>query len=111
MCVASLTGCGLFRGTGTKQQLDPPPAPAHRPVDSKEKTIVLEVTTDASGAVVTVTFKKSSGSDAIDAYVADSIRGNFPATPSTRSVVELTYAAGRDKRFSDPKILSSSPAP
>ena len=111
MLVASLTGCSLIRGDGSKQRLDPPPPTPHRPVDSKVKPMTLEVTTDASGAVVTVTIKKGSGSDAIDAYVADSIRGSWPPTPSTRSVVELTYSATRDKRFSDPKIISTSPAP
>ena len=55
--------------------------------------MLIEVTTDASGAVATVEFKRSSGSAALDNYVAENIRHNWPAQPSTRSLVELTYSA------------------
>ena len=97
--LACLSGCSLLRGDGSKQRLDPPPTPPHRPIDTRVKTMLIEVTTDASGAVVTVEFKRSSGSAALDNYVAENIRHNWPAQASTRSLVELTYSV--EKGFSD----------
>ncbi len=106
---ASLAACSFLRGDGTKQRLDAPQEHPHHPTNVKPRTMLIEVTTDASGAVVDVVFKRSSGSDAVDNYVAENIRHTWPSNPSNRSVVELTYSA--DKSFSEPKLISSSPAP
>jgi hypothetical protein len=103
------SGCQLYHNLGTGVRYDPP---VDRPVSDKSKRvrdILLEVTTNAAGAVTTVQFKRSSGSPDIDKYVADSARTNWAGGPSTRSVIELTYSG--EKGFSDPKLISTSPAP
>ena len=93
--MAGLPACGLFRGgSGTKQRLDAPHVAPHHPTNVKPRTMVIEVVTDAEGAVASVTFKQSSGSQAVDDYAAVNIRNSWPPTPST-----------------DPKMLSTSPAP
>ena len=107
--LTGVSGCSFFRGDGTKQRLDTPREVPHHPVNVKARTMVIQVTTDATGAVVGVEFQRSSGSDAVDNYVAQNIRHTWPSNPSNRSVVELTYSA--DKSFSEPKLISSSPAP
>ena len=110
LLMAALPGCGLFRGgSGTKQRLDAPRVVPHHPTNVKPRSMLIEVITDASGAVATVTFQRSSGSEAVDNYAADNIRHTWPAVPSTRFVVEETYSA--DKGFTDPKMISSTPAP
>ena len=107
--LAGVPGCSFFRGDGTKQRLDEPRDHPHHPTNVKPRTMLIEVTTDAGGAVVGVVFKRSSGSDAVDNYVAENIRHTWPYNPSNRSVVELTYSA--EKSFGEPKLISSSPAP
>lgn len=109
LVLPGLPGCSFFRGDGTKQRLDAPREVPHHPVNVKPRTMLVQVTTDASGAVATVEFKRSSGSGAVDNYVAEDIRHHWPDNPSTRSLVELTYSA--DKKFSEPKLISSEPAP
>ena len=108
--IASLAGCGLFRGgSSTQQRLDEPREIPHHPANVKPRTMLIEITTDASGAVATVEFKRSSGSAAVDNFVAENIRHTWPGGPSTRSLVELTYSA--DKSFSEPKLISATPVP
>ena len=94
---------------GTGQKLD---APRERHAAKKgvtKRTMVVEVTTDASGAVVSVRFVRSSGTDTVDNFVADSIRNNWPQVPSRITQAELTYTMADG--FSQPKMLSSRPAP
>ena len=107
--VAGLPGCSIFHHSSDTERLDPPREIAHRPTDKRPKTMLVGVTTDASGAVTTVEFKRSSGSAAIDNYVAEDIRHNWPGGPSTRSLIELVYTD--EKKFSQPKLISSSPVP
>ncbi len=71
--------------------------------------MLIEIVTDGSGAVAAVSFKQSSGSDAVDDYAADNIRHTWPSVPSTRFLVEETYSA--EKGFTDPKLVSSTPVP
>ena len=101
------TGCGYFRTIGTGAHMD---KPRDRPTSTDDRTrvMVVEVTTDAQGAVANITFKRSSGKDGVDAYVAETIRQGWPAQPSLRTVAEVTYSQA--KGFSEPKVLSSSPA-
>lgn len=109
LLVASVSGCSFLRGDGTKQRLDPPSEHPHHPVNAKTRTMLIEITTDPEGVVANVEFKRSSGSDAVDNYVAENLRHAAPGKPSTRSLVELTYSAS--KGFSEPKLISSAPAP
>ena len=109
LVIAGLPGCSFLRGDGTKQRLDEPRDTPHHPTGAKLKPMLVEVTTDASGAVVTVEFKRSSGSSAVDNYVAENIRHNWPSKPSNRSLVELTYTV--EKGFSEPRLISSAPVP
>ncbi len=106
----SCNGCALYHSLGTGVRYDPPP---DREVSEKSKRvrdILIEVTTNASGAVTQVDFKRSSGDPDMDKYIADSVRAEFTAGGvSTRSLVELTYSG--EKGFSDPKVLSTKPAP
>lgn len=100
--------CSFFRGDGTKQRLDEPRELPHHPVNVRPRTMMIEATTDVTGAVVGIVFKRGSGSDAVDNYVAENLRHAPPGNPSTRSLIELTYSA--EKGFSEPKLVSSSPA-
>ena len=110
VAAAGLTGCGLFRsGSATKQRLDEPRELPHHPTNVKPRTMVIEVTTDAGGAVVAIVFRQSSGSGAVDNYEAENIRHTWPSLPSTRTVVQETYSAERG--FYDQKVLSSNPVP
>src|SRR5579875_2896011 len=94
LVVAGLPACGLFRGgSQTKQRLDPPHVVPHNPKNVKPRTMLIEVVTDGSGAVAAVSFKRSSGSDAVDEYAANNIRHTWPSVPSTRFLVEETYSA------------------
>lgn len=94
--------------SNTIARMDAPRAKENKPLDPRRRDIVVEVTTDAQGEVVEVHFQRSSGKDSVDAYVAESIRSGWPHQPSTRSVASLSYSA--EKGFTEPKILSSSPA-
>ena len=70
--------------------------------------MVVEVTTDAQGQISNIHFQRSSGKDGIDNYVGETIRQGWPQQPSTRTVVQVTFS--EDKGFSQPKVLSTSPA-
>ena len=110
MVAAGIPGCGLFRGgSSTKQRLDDPHPVPHHPTNVKPRTMQVEVTTNADGAVTDINFTRSSGSEAVDGYVAQNIRHTWPATRSNRSLVEITYSA--EKGFSEPRLLASAPAP
>ena len=110
LLATAVPGCGLFRGgSATRQRLDPPREVPHHPTNVKPRTMQVEVTTDASGAVADVNFTRSSGSGAVDNYVAENIRHTWPANPSNRSLVEITYSA--EKGFSEPRLISSIRAP
>ena len=102
------TGCKNFLATrGTGSHMDAPRAREDKPIDTRRRDMLVEVTTDAQGNVAEVRFQRSSGKESVDAYVAESIRGGWPHQPSTRSVAAVTYSA--DKGFTQPKIISSSP--
>lgn len=106
----SASGCKLFsdpnRGSGS--HLDKPQEkPAKRQTTAKASTMIIDVTTDANNEVTLVQFVQSSGSNAVDGFVADSIRREWPGTPSTRARVEVSYEPATG--FSQPKLLSSAP--
>ncbi len=105
--VATLAGCNLIRNYGTGTHLDEARERPKNNHAAKAATIQAEVTTDADAQVVSITFVRSSGSGGVDGYVADSIRHNWPGSPSTRSLVEIVYTPGSG--FTNPKVLSSSP--
>ena len=101
-------GCTFFHNYGTGTHLDAPPEKVAHHGNARASTMQVEVTTDAAGQVALVHFVKSSGSDAVDGFVADNIRHSWPGEPSKRSLVEIHYAPGTG--FSEPKLLSSGPA-
>ena len=102
------TGCRIINpnyGTGT--HLDTPRDHPHDSNPTREREMIVEVTTDAEGNVADIRFQRSSGKDGVDGYVAQSIRESWPRQPSTRSVASLTYST--EKGFSTPKMISSTP--
>ncbi len=103
------TGCKVnpFANLGTGTHLDAPTNHPHDPNPTRERPMVVEVTTDADGNVASITFQRSSGKEGIDGYVAETIRQNWPRQPSMRTVASLSYST--EKGFSTPKILSSTP--
>lgn len=94
--------------SNTVARMDAPRARENKALDTRRREMVVEVTTDAQGDVAQINFQRSSGKESIDAYVADSIRSGWPRQPSTRSVASLSYSV--EKGFTEPKILSTSPA-
>ena len=114
LCVLLLAwgaGCSFFRNpsAGSGAHFDAPTDQATPKKGSKVRSMLVEVTTDATGAVVTVQFKRSSGSDVVDAHVADTIRASGPQKPSTITDAEITYTLADG--FSQPKLISTRPAP
>ncbi len=117
VCALSLllvgSGCGgkgLFaRRSDTVARMDEPRPREHKPLDSRRRDMVVEITTDAQGNVVEIHFQRSSGKDSVDAYVAESIRQGWPHQPSTKSVAAISYSV--EKGFSEPKVLSNTPVP
>lgn len=103
------SGCQLYHNLGSGAHYDAPPEHKLTERSTKVLDMIVEVTTDANRNVIAITFKRSSGRESIDEYVAQSIRTSFPGTPSTVSLVELTYSGLNG--FSEPKLLSSHPAP
>ena len=101
------TGCQIVRNYGSGTHLNTPQDHPHDTNPTREREMVVEVTTDAEGNVATINFRRSSGKDGIDAYVAETIREGWPRKPSTKSVASLTYSA--EKGFSAPKMISSTP--
>ena len=101
-------GCSIYRNMGTGAHMDAPREHPHDPNGNRVREMVVEVTTDPEGNVVDIHFQRSSGSDGVDGYVAQSIHEQWPRQPSTRSVASISYS--RDKGFSTPKIISSTPA-
>jgi hypothetical protein len=101
------SGCQLYHNLGTGEHYDTPPEHKLTERSTKVLDMLVEVTTNANGNVVAVTFKRSSGRESIDEYVADSIRTSFPGVPSTISLVELTYTGLNG--FSEPKLISRRP--
>ena len=99
-------GCTFFRNYGTGTHLDAPPEKTPHHGTAKASTMQIEITTDAAGQVTMIHFVKSSGSDAVDNFVADSLR-HTSGNPSARTLVEIRYAPGTG--FSEPKLLSSTP--
>ena len=96
----------MYRAIGKGQHLDPARPAPHHDVIKGGKEILVEVTTDATGAVAAIRFLKSSGSDAVDGYVSESIRSGWPPVPSARSVARLHHINGG---FSEPEIVSTMP--
>jgi hypothetical protein len=111
LLLASLSagGCQLYHNLGSGEHYDAPPEHKLTERSTKVLDMIVEVTTDANRNVIAITFKRSSGRESIDEYVAQSIRTSFPGAPSTVSLVELTYSGLNG--FSEPKLLSSHPAP
>lgn len=103
-----VAGCTFFHNYGSGSHLDAPAEKAPHHGTAKASTMQIEVTTDAAAQVVSIHFVRSSGSNAVDGFVADSIQHNWPGGPSTRSLVEVRYSPGSG--FSEPKLISSSPA-
>ena len=101
------TGCRIFQNYGTGTHLNNPQDHPHDPTPTREREMIVEVTTDAEGNVAEVHFQRSSGKEGIDAYVAETIRQGWPRQPSTKSVASLTYST--EKGFSTPKMISSKP--
>ena len=107
--LAGDVGCTLFRNAGTGTRMD---TPRDQPVSKnggKKRDMLVEITTDPSGAVVSIVFKRSSGSDIVDARVADTIHAGFPRVPSTVTLEELTFSI--QDGFSQPRTISTHPAP
>ena len=103
-------GCSLFHSTpGTKERMDEPRPQLANEKDQKKRDMLVEVTTDANGEVVNIVFKRSSGADTIDSYVADSIHNKWPKIPSTVTLAEVTFSMAGG--FSQPRMISSHPAP
>lgn len=111
LLLAGNAGCNLFRSpnAGSGTHLDKPQERPQSKNSQNSRVIVVEVTTDATGSVTAVQFKRSSGSDAVDNYVANSIHQNWPRQASMVTVAELTYSIADG--FSQPKTISSHPAP
>ena len=115
VCALSLllvgTGCkGLFAPrSNTVARMDDPRPRETKTLDSHRRDMVVEVTTDAQGNVVEIHFQRSSGKESVDAFVAESIRQGWPRQPSIKSVAAVSYSV--EKGFSEPKILSATPAP
>ena len=108
LALAALSGGSTIYGNiGKGQQLDPSRPAPHHEVNRTGQEILVAVTTAADGSVADIRFEKSSGRDAVDNYVAESIRSGWPAVPSTRSVAKLRHLDGGG--FSDPEIISSTP--
>lgn len=105
--MVALTGCTFFRNYGSGTHLDKPQEKAPKKFTAKAATMQFEVITDGTGQVAQVQFIRSSGSNAVDNYVANSARENCAGAPSTRSVYEIDYKPGTG--FSNPKLLSSVP--
>lgn len=104
----TLGGCNFLHNYGSGTHLDEVRDKPKNPRGAKASTMQAEVVTDAFGQVTSIHFLRSSGSSAVDNYVADSIRTGWPGGPLTRSVVEISYNPGTG--FTNPKIISSSPA-
>ncbi len=100
-------GCQMYRSIGKGQHMDPARHKPHHDVQRSGKEILVEITTDPAGAVADIRFQKSSGSEAVDNYVAETIRSGWPPNPSTKSLVRLQHTANGG--FSQPEIVSSAP--
>ena len=107
LLAAANGGCNYFRNLGSGTHLNTPPEHAAT-TDQRTRVMVVEVTTDAPGQIANIHFTRSSGKEGIDGYVAQTIKDSWPQQPSTRTQVEVTYSAAGG--FTQPKILSSSPA-
>lgn len=103
-----LGGCAFFRNYGSGTHLDAAQEQAPKKhLTAKAASMLIDVTTNAAGQVVTVDFVRSSNSNAVDGFVADSIRREWPGGPSTRSRVQVDYTPSGG--FSPPKLVSSAP--
>lgn len=107
VCVFSTSACSYFRTLGSGTHLNKPDEQA-APVDHRTRVMVVQVTTDGAGQIADIHFVRSSGREGIDGFVADTIRNNWPAEPSTKTVVQVTYSV--EAGFSQPKVLSKGPA-
>ena len=101
-------GCTFLHNYGSGTHLDAPPDKAPPHGNAKASTMQVEITTDAAAQVTMIHFVKSSGSDAVDGFVADSLRHTWPGRPAPRALGEIRYAPG--PRFCEPKLISSIPA-
>lgn len=101
------SGCQLYRSIGKGQNMDTERPRPHHEVQHGGQEIIAEVTTDAEGKVASINLRKSSGREAVDNYVVESIRSGWPPVPSTRSIVRLRHLS--DGGFSDPETISNTP--
>lgn len=95
----------LIAGTQTGARLDRTERRAKKPLDKKQRRVVVAVVADAAGRVVDTRIVQSSGSEAVDEYV----RAYAPpeAAPSSVTTLELLYSAAEG--FSQPKVLTVEP--
>lgn len=102
----------MFRSrSDTVARLDKPRERPRKPVDRRTRRMVIAIATDPAGQIVDIQFRQSSGSQAVDDFVRESIKSSWPgqAQPGTITTVELTYSA--DAGFSEPKVLETRPLP
>lgn len=99
----------LIIGSNTGAKLDRAPDRPHKAVDRRVRHMTVAITTDPSGQIVDVRFVQSSGSEAVDGFVRESVRSTFPgqAQPNAVTTVALTYST--TDGFSEPKTLNVQP--
>ena len=95
----------LIIGSNSGAKLDRAPERTRKPLDKRERRVVLAVITNAAGQVVDTRIIQSSGSGAVDDYV----RAYPPteATPSSVTTLELVYSSADG--FTKPKVLKIEP--
>ena len=93
----------MIRAIGKGQHLDPARPAPHHDVIKGGKEILVEVTTDATGAVANIRFLKSSGSEAVDDYVSETIRSGLARRAHrcvrSRGSTILTAASANRRSF------------
>ncbi len=102
-------GCQTYRNLGKGQKLDPDRPSPHHDVPKGGREMLVAVTTAPDGSIADIRFEKSSGREAIDNYVAETIRSGWPPIPSTRTLARVRHLEGGG--FSDPEIISTTPVP
>ncbi len=108
----AFSSCAVFRPrSDTVARLDKPRERPRKPVDRRTRRMVIAISTNPAGQIVDIQFRQSSGSEAVDNYVLETIKADWPgqAQPGTVTTVELTQSS--DTGFSEPKVLSVQPLP
>ena len=102
-------GCTYYHSLGKGQRLEPSRSRPHHENSNAGENVVVEVTTDAEANIVNINFVKHSRSQAVDAYIAQTITDGFPRQPSTRTVVQIRHSSAAG--FGEPQVISREPAP